>query len=286
MPAPILAAIDPHNYDRAPVDLALATAELTGGRVIGVSAAPWRTDDDTRNLEGVRRDLGVETRVLEDVSPARAVHALALDLDAGLIVVGSTNRGRIDQVLVGTTAEAMIQGAPCPVAVAPHDWTRRPIRTIAVGFVDTPEGHAALAAAHALAARVDAQLRVVAVLHPAHAFDANRGERPQRGAMLEGRHRAEVTAAVERAVAALPSGVEVSVEFHVDDPADVLTRISAHADLLVCGSRGYGPLRSVLLGGVSHRLVREANCPVLILPRGSKAHAADLDASVDALAAR
>ncbi|WP_372518091.1 universal stress protein, partial [Solirubrobacter ginsenosidimutans] len=34
-----------------------------------------------------------------------------------------------------------------------------------------------------------------------------------------------------------------------------------------CGSRGYGPLRSVLLGGVSRRLVDAAQCPVLVLPR-------------------
>jgi hypothetical protein len=42
--------------------------------------------------------------------------------------------------------------------------------------------------------------------------------------------------------------------------------VSAHVGLLVCGSRGYGPLRSVLLGGVSRRLVDGAHCPVLVLP--------------------
>ena len=39
-------------------------------------------------------------------------------------------------------------------------------------------------------------------------------------------------------------------------------------DLLVCGSRGYGPLRSVLVGGVSGRLMRSAHCPVIVVPRG------------------
>jgi nucleotide-binding universal stress UspA family protein len=106
---------------------------------------------------------------------------------------------------------------------------------------------------------------------------------PHRGALLEGRNRAEVNAAVERAVAELPSGVEVETEFHVDDPAEVLSRISEHVDLLVCGSRGYGPLRSVLLGGVSRRLVREASCPVLILPRGVEAGLEDLSATADSL---
>jgi nucleotide-binding universal stress UspA family protein len=39
-------------------------------------------------------------------------------------------------------------------------------------------------------------------------------------------------------------------------------------DLLVTGSRGYGPVRAVVLGGVTGRLVREAACPLVIVPRG------------------
>jgi hypothetical protein len=37
---------------------------------------------------------------------------------------------------------------------------------------------------------------------------------------------------------------------------------------MIVGSRGYGPYRAVLLGSVSGRLVREAACPVLVVPRG------------------
>lgn len=39
------------------------------------------------------------------------------------------------------------------------------------------------------------------------------------------------------------------------------------ADLLVCGSRGYGPARRVLLGGVSARVLRHARIPVMVVPR-------------------
>jgi nucleotide-binding universal stress UspA family protein len=85
---------------------------------------------------------------------------------------------------------------------------------------------------------------------------------------LEGRHRTAVETALNAAVDALPADVDVEPELHVDvDPADVLLAVSAHVDLLVCGSRGYGPLRSVLLGGVSRQLVDDAQCPVLVLPR-------------------
>ncbi len=41
--------------------------------------------------------------------------------------------------------------------------------------------------------------------------------------------------------------------------------------ILVVGSRGYGPLRRVLLGSVSTQLVKSAPCPVLVVPRGTEA---------------
>jgi nucleotide-binding universal stress UspA family protein len=55
-------------------------------------------------------------------------------------------------------------------------------------------------------------------------------------------------------------------------PADALAAASDDLDLLVCGSRGYGPVRTLLLGGTSHALVRKAACPVLVIPPGSPAH--------------
>ena len=67
--------------------------------------------------------------------------------------------------------------------------------------------------------------------------------------------------ALRRATDALDGDIPVETDAFVEDPADVLIRVSEHLDLLVCGSRGYGPLRAVLLGGVSRRLTAEAQCP-------------------------
>lgn len=43
-------------------------------------------------------------------------------------------------------------------------------------------------------------------------------------------------------------------------------------DMLVCGSRG-GPIRRVLLGGVSSRLIRRARLSVAVVPRAATASA-------------
>jgi nucleotide-binding universal stress UspA family protein len=52
------------------------------------------------------------------------------------------------------------------------------------------------------------------------------------------------------------------------DPVLCLAEASAGLDLLVVGSRRYGPLKRALVGAVSSALVEHAHCPVLIVPRG------------------
>jgi nucleotide-binding universal stress UspA family protein len=53
------------------------------------------------------------------------------------------------------------------------------------------------------------------------------------------------------------------------DPAEVLVNRSRDLDLLVVGSRGYGPLRHALVGNVSWDVMRKAACPVLVVPRSA-----------------
>jgi nucleotide-binding universal stress UspA family protein len=62
-----------------------------------------------------------------------------------------------------------------------------------------------------------------------------------------------------------------------DRAATALAHRSRHLDLLVVGSRSHGPVRRLLLGSTSTRLVREAACPLLVVPRSAEAEAADED---------
>ena len=177
-----------------------------------------------------------------------------------------------------------MHGAPCPIAVVPHGWdARRELQTIGVAYADSEEGREALRAAHALAARSEGTLRVLTVVRMhAAAYGETEARRAGRTGKdfdeVEGEHRVKAEAAVEELVADLGGDVEVQVDAFLEDPADTLIRVSEHLDLLVCGSRGYGPLRAVLLGGVSRRVAAEAHCPIIVLPRGVKA---PLDALLD-----
>jgi nucleotide-binding universal stress UspA family protein len=66
------------------------------------------------------------------------------------------------------------------------------------------------------------------------------------------------------------------------DPVRVLeTEARDGLDLLVLGSRGFGPLRRVLVGSVSGELVRQAPCLLLVVPRST-----EFDPGAGGLAAR
>ena len=39
-----------------------------------------------------------------------------------------------------------------------------------------------------------------------------------------------------------------------------------HADLIVVGTHGYGPIKHLLLGSVAERVLRHASCPVMTVP--------------------
>jgi nucleotide-binding universal stress UspA family protein len=77
--------------------------------------------------------------------------------------------------------------------------------------------------------------------------------------------RAGLAADLAQAVAALPIE-SVESEILEGDPAQRLAESSTGLALLVLGSRGYGPVRSVLLGSVSADVARTAACPVLVVP--------------------
>jgi nucleotide-binding universal stress UspA family protein len=50
-------------------------------------------------------------------APADEIVAVAAEIDAALIVVGSHGRGAIERVLLGSTAERVVRAARCPVVV-------------------------------------------------------------------------------------------------------------------------------------------------------------------------
>jgi nucleotide-binding universal stress UspA family protein len=75
--------------------------------------------------EDLRRQAGqAECRALAGASAPRALHEAAEQFGAGLLVIGSTERGAIGRLLPGSTAERLMHGAPCPIAWFRTRWNR------------------------------------------------------------------------------------------------------------------------------------------------------------------
>ncbi|ROR90848.1 universal stress protein [Nocardioides aurantiacus] len=75
----------------------------------------------------------------------------------------------------------------------------------------------------------------------------------------------QVLDAAAAVVDAAAPGLEVRRVFELVDTRQGLLQLSEDAAMVVVGSRGRGPLRSLLLGSVSAALVRHASCPVTVV---------------------
>lgn len=215
--------------------------------------------------------LEIETRTVLDDSPGHALHELAVAERPVAVVVGSGHRGTLGRILLGSVGQALLSGAPCAVAVAPHGYAAdpvSPIQRIAVGVAGTAESRSAVRAAGSLAERLDAELTMIAVA-PAVPPDIG-------GAVLsilsvdelETSEGKRMEALLEEAAAMAPPGIPVRRRLLHGDPASALAEAASDFDLLVVGSRCYGPVRRALLGSVSVKLMRTAPAPVLVIPRG------------------
>jgi len=282
---------DGRTGDRAPLNFGVAAARFTGAPLIvaavrtgsaalgAAGSAIVEEEYEARPgaLEGLQRELEgegikVECRSVHGSSAAHALHRAAEEFDAGLLVLGSSERGSVGRLLPGSTAQRLMHGAPCPLAVVPAGWSQTGrLRTIGVAFIDTPDGHAALDGALALARRTGAGVRVLTAAKP-HGFSQTfGGGDPLTPATRFEEIASGIRLAAERAIEEATAGdgaVEIEADVSVGDPAAFLIAASENVDLLVCGSRSYGPTRAVLLGGVSRHITAEARCPVIVLARG------------------
>jgi nucleotide-binding universal stress UspA family protein len=216
------------------------------------------------------RDAGADYREVSAPSESRGLHELAEQEHAEMVVVGSSHRGPFGRTYPGSTGDRLLQGSSCPVAVAPRGLREQPpagLGTIAVAFLDTPEAHQALEEAVSLAERAGARLRLVSVMpSPAEVFMPVVGRDAEEAFVASTREAFQ--RALDDALAQVGDRAQAAAELLEGDVVDTLATIDRRdADLLVCGSRAYGPVRRVLLGGVSSRLQHRAALPLLVVPR-------------------
>jgi nucleotide-binding universal stress UspA family protein len=295
----ILIGVDNSARSEDAVAFARRLAGATTGRVVVACAFPY-SDVPSRAANLTYRDAlktdalrtagrmsellsnipaeRIGTTAVANPSPAHGLHDVAEAETAAIVVLGSTHTGRAGRVMPGSTAERLLHGAPCAVAVVPdgyRDHAQPAISHIGVAYNGTEESKAAVAAAAEAAAALGAELTVIGVIE-ADLYGAPAMAGGPSYNILRQDIDAEVRAGLESVVAGLPDGIRAVVACLEGEPSERLIAATEKLDLLVIGSRGYGPLRAVLAGGVSGRVIRGAHCPVIVVPRGVEAPLGEL----------
>lgn len=202
--------------------------------------------------------------------PIHALHEFASYEKADLIVFGAAREGLAEHLHV-SLMERMVHGAPCAVAVAPSGYAGEETSTfhrIGVGFSDSEEGRKAIRLGQELTEAFGCELELIAGSGLGPALASYAFSSPSLP-VVEDEMYAETKANLERVASELGAGAQTRLETLRGDPSNVLIERSKDLDVLLLGSRAYGPLRHALLGSVSARAMREAHCPVLVVPRGA-----------------
>jgi nucleotide-binding universal stress UspA family protein len=213
-------------------------------------------------LEAERERAGVQAELLSVVStsPGRGLHQQAEEQNADLIVVGSCSRGAFGRAMLGDDTRAALNGSPCAVAVAAHGYSDAPapIAKVGVGYDGSPESEAALTMAQELAKPTRASvIALEAVSLPTYAYTGI--VPPAIGESMD----AMIKEATER-MRAMP---DVEGRAVYGFAGEELAALGNELDLLVVGSRGYGPVKRLVVGSTSEYLERHARCSLLVLPR-------------------
>ena len=246
---------------------------FSGDRRGAYGYARFMAERSVEDLDEAQRalpaDVPVERHVLAGDSPAAAIDRLAQEAHADLIVLGSTHRGRAGVLTGRTTVQRMLHGAPCAVAVAAPGQADRfgTESRICVPHDGSAEADLAAATAFEIAKAKDAEVLLLRVVEPT-IYAAGYAPVPVDLEVEEGLRRNardQLAQVADRA----PANVMVEPRVVYGATTRSILENAEGCDLVVVGSRGYGPVRRVLAGSVSTHLVTDGTVPVLVTPRGT-----------------
>ncbi|HZO77030.1 MAG TPA: universal stress protein [Solirubrobacteraceae bacterium] len=239
---------------------------ILSGRGGGL-AIPLERQDAEALLAREREATATQAELVTSVDPSvgGGLHWMAEHVSADLLVVGSSRRGLLGRVFVGDQTSHALNGAPCAVAIAPLGYASaaHPLGVIGIGYDGSAESDLALDAARELSAGSGARIKamLVASLETLPAGRPIPAHWPEVVVRLldDGKRRLASIAGVDGTVAYGWTGEE-------------LARFGRDVDLLIVGSRSFGPVGRLFHGSTSHYLARHSSCPLLVLPRSAARH--------------
>jgi nucleotide-binding universal stress UspA family protein len=211
------------------------------------------------------RGVEVETHLAIGVASQAVVQAAA-SFAPDLLVQGSRGLTGVAHLLLGSTAQRIVQHATCPVlTVHRGDRERHPnLRHVLVPTDFSHDAEGAARAARALLSPQGARLTLLHAYHLPIEYTAY-GTIPTAipfSADVAGVAEEKLAAA---AAALAAEGLQVDTIAREGYPPEVIVEVAREldADVIAMGTHGRTGLRHLLLGSNAERVVSHAGCPVL-----------------------
>lgn len=205
--------------------------------------------------------------------PASAIIETARDREVDLVVTGSRGHGALRSMLLGSVANEIAGGAPCPVLVA-----RTPsVSRLVVATDGSTAARAIPAQLEAMGAFSGMPADVVAVSIPDQPgfemavtlYTLGDERLAEQRRELRRQFAVDATDMRERLAAI---GLEPTDHVRAGDPAHEILGLAEEvgADLIVTGTRGLSGIERLFLGSVARNVLVHARCSVLIVRSGEK----------------
>lgn len=199
-----------------------------------------------------------ETGAYPSRTASEGLRDVALGERRDLIAIGSAHRGPLGQLVLGAVGRDLCAAPPCAVTVAPRGYGEKRSRLAAVGvaFDGSSEAKNALHVAGTLAAAGGGVVNVVSV-----------AEHKRLARIAPGRRAVDdVPEVVGQVLDQVDSQLQVNFASRSGNPTHELAEAAQEFDMLVVGSRGFGPLHRLFSGSVSASLASNPACPLLVVP--------------------
>jgi nucleotide-binding universal stress UspA family protein len=233
--------------------------------------------DAARSAAARLAEIGASARGLEVTHEVRQgapgpelVRALR-ELDASLVVVGTHRRHGWARVLQGSVSAELVRHAACPILViAAEQRLSFPLSEV-IAAVDLSSGSAQVVARAAELLGGKGQLTLLSAIHVPSPFGLSRNK-PLTAPLFGGEFDAKEDQVRDRLGAltdGLPPDVETRFEVLFDDPKAALLRVAARRNpgLLVLGRSGHNVVERAFVGSTASKVLAEATCPVVVVPR-------------------
>ena len=230
---------------------------------------------ELRRFMGPANDTSPTEIVVERGDAASEILRQAIERKADLIVMGTHGRTGLRHVLLGSVTEKIIRNASCPVLVVPPhaadvgSAATAVFKRIVHATDFSKASTAALTCALALAKEADARLTL---LHAIEFPQALHDIPLPRGSEVDQHHALAEAEYLRRLRALVPAQARmyctVAARVSEGKPARAILRVAdeEQADLIVLGVQGRGTVELLVFGSNAHAVIREARCPVLVVP--------------------